>query len=786
MSHDAPPLSFATKAETLERVASRLTVGRVLPFVHFSCGEWADRREEMLAGILGLPWGGGVLIVRSSAIGEDGPDSTQAGRFLSLGDIQGEAALALAIDQVIAAYADRGAAASIGHRVLIQPMLRDVVWSGVLFTVDPATGAPYMVINASGDGDTAAVTSGRGATLDTHYVWKYGDSSALPPRQAAVIALARECEALFGADALDIEFGFVGADPRPVLFQVRPLARAGRPEVDAETHRRLLANIATRIEQAGRRHPYLCGERTVFGVMPDWNPAEIIGIRPRPLALSLYRNLVTESIWAYQRHNYGYRNLRSFPLMVDFLGLPYIDVRVSFNSFVPAEVDEPLAERLVNHYIDSLIAAPSLHDKVEFEIVLSCYTFDLPERLKRLERAGFAAAETEGLAGCLRRLTNRIINRDTGLWRIDLGRVEELEERRRAILDADLDTVSKIYWLLENCKRYGTLPFAGLARAGFIAVQMLRSLVAVGVLSQREVDAFMAGLDTVSAAMGRDLRRLDRASFLERYGHLRPGTYDILSPRYDEAPDRYFDWGAVARRPESAGHEPFALSLPQMRDITELLDRHGLEHDIVGLFDFLEAAIRGRESAKFIFSRSLSDALTLLRRLGAEVGLSAEDMSFADIAAVYELYSGSSAPGEVLRDAIARGRARFRDAQRVVLPPLIVSAGQTWAFRQPPTEPNFITHGSVIGPVRTPDHDGDMTGAIIMIPSADPGFDWVFSRGIAGFITAYGGVNSHMAIRASELGLPAVIGAGEALFARWSAAQMIELDCSNHVVRMLR
>ena len=53
----------------------------------------------------------------------------------------------------------------------------------------------------------------------------------------------------------------------------------------------------------------------------------------------------------------------------------------------------------------------------------------------------------------------------------------------------------------------------------------------------------------------------------------------------------------------------------------------------------------------------------------------------------------------------------------------------------------------------------------MLLPNADPGFDWIFSRNIAGFVTAYGGVNSHMAVRASELGLPAVIGAGETLYA---------------------
>lgn len=215
-------------------------------------------------------------------------------------------------------------------------------------------------------------------------------------------------------------------------------------------------------------------------------------MRPKPLALSLYRELITDATWAYQRNNYGYKNLRSFPLMLHFHGLPYIDVRVSFNSFVPRDIEGSLADRLVNYYIDHLLAAPNLHDKVEFEIVFSCYSLDLPQRLTRLEEAGFSKVECETLAQSLRRLTNRIVHRDTGLWRGDADKLTELEARRQEVLSADLDPVSRIYWLLEDCKRYGTLPFAGLARAGFIAVQMLRSLVTIGVLSSEDYDRFMA------------------------------------------------------------------------------------------------------------------------------------------------------------------------------------------------------------------------------------------------------------------------------------------------------
>jgi phosphohistidine swiveling domain-containing protein len=439
----------------------------------------------------------------------------------------------------------------------------------------------------------------------------------------------------------------------------------------------------------------------------------------------------------------------------------------------------------VSHYIDRLVAAPALHDKVEFEIVLSCYSFDLRERLAQLPAEVFSDADRDALAVSLRRLTNRIINnRDVGLWRTDTDRIEELQRRRAAVMKADLDTVSRIYWLLEDCKRYGTLPFAGLARAGFIATQMLRSLVSVGVLSADECGRFMTGLDSIRSGMDRDLRDLLRVDFLAKYGHLRPGTYDILSPRYDEAPDRYFEWaGPIVEAPAPA--EPFTLSLKQMRAIETLLRDHELDHDVVGLFDFLEAGIRNREHAKFVFTRSLSDALSLFASLGAEHGFSVEEMSFADIACIRRLYGGSEETADVLAESIAHGRARYRMTRQLLLPPLITDAAQVWGFHQPASEPNFITQKETVGAVRSVDSSDSLDGSIILLPNADPGFDWIFSRNIAGFITAYGGANSHMAVRAGELGLPAVIGAGEPLYATWSAARRLRLDCLNRQVQVL-
>lgn len=780
-------VAFGTKAQTLSRLTGRLKSARVLPVYSFTVVSWHKDRATVWQDFSSLSWANEAVIVRSSALGEDAAGASQAGRFTSILNVKGDAGFHEAVEKVIDSYGRQSRLSAADDEVLVQPMLDGVSASGVAFSRDPNTGSPYLVINYSIGSDTTTVTGGTGDDLQTLYIAR-GATSAEVGKLGKLEHLAMELEHLLGTDCLDIEFAFDSAD-HLYLLQVRPLTVRQMVQTTATEHAALLAPIANKIETGMRPHPYLRGKRTVYGVMPDWNPAEIVGIRPRPLALSLYRELITNSIWAYQRNNYGYRNLRSFPLLMSFHGLPYVDVRVSFNSFIPADLDDRLADQLVNVYLDKLVNAPSLHDKVEFSIVFSCYTVDLPERIRGLRQHGFAEADLDAIVQSLKNLTNRVINRHSGLWRQDLARTEELRKRRIAVHEGGLDKISRIYWLIEDCKRYGTLPFAGLARAGFIAVQFLNSFVQVGLLTQAERDGFLSNLNTISAQMARDYQTMERDAFLGRYGHLRPGTYDILSPRYDEDPDRYFTRGdgAPADKPAVDDHRAaFALTLDKMRGFEKILHEHGLESDVVGVFDFLEAGINGREYSKFVFTQSLSDILKMIADLGSQHGFSNDDMSYVQIADILGLYVDSANVTDTLKRSIETGRRLYEKTKQVVLPPVITSPADVWSFHLPATEPNFITQKAVVGPSRRVDEAKDLEGSIVLIPSADPGFDWLFTRKIKGFITAYGGINSHMAVRANELGMPAVVGAGQKLFDTWLLAKKLEVDCGNRLVRILQ
>jgi len=767
--------NFLSKARTLQALAERVTTARILPLIVVRNESWKHDRDAIIQQISGyLP--GELLIVRSSSTTEDQFSGSGAGAFLTKQNVR-PSDVGSAIDDVFASYGEIVP----NDEVLVQPMLGSIIKSGVVFSHEPNTCAPYRTINWHEGSDASLVTSGRGGEL-----WLQAAATPYPTEGwiQEILNLIEELIEITSHDSLDCEFAITQEETKQVLWllQLRPLVLTRVPESTQDLHRRLRV-VDDFISGVTRPHPFLYGSKTIFGIMPDWNPAEIVGVRPRPLALSLYRELVTDSVWAYQRHNYGYKNLRSFPLMAQFWGQPYVDVRVSFNSFVPADIDAELGEKLVEYYLRCLEDNPNLHDKVEFEVVLSCYSFDIDKRLKNLQINGFKDDECERLKYALRKLTNGIINNKHGRWLDDEARVTQLEKRRALLFQNAGSKLEHIHWLLEDGKRYGTLPFAGLARAAFIAVQMLNSLVTRGVLSDQDRSAFMSSLRTVSSDLIYDRHNLDKPDFLQKYGHLRPGTYDIRSPRYDDAPDLYFDWSESPT--QVVDHVPFSMNSRQIEALGDLLREHELESTPQEFLFFCRRAIELREMSKFEFTKNLSGALSHLEHFGKDLGFSKDEMSFCDVKLILQTYGSASDYRKIVGDSIEAGMKHFEQTSRLCLPSLICTPADIWGFRISAAEPNFITQKVVAAPVTEIPTGKPLQNTIVAIPSADPGYDWLFAQGISGLITEWGGANSHMAIRAGELGIPAAIGAGELLYRRWSRAQRLRMNCETRTVEVI-
>lgn len=142
-----------------------------------------------------------------------------------------------------------------------------------------------------------------------------------------------------------------------------------------------------------------------------------------------------------------------------------------------------------------------------------------------------------------------------------------------------------------------------------------------------------------------------------------------------------------------------------------------------------------------------------------------------------------------LTTKIEEGKRSHEVALRVELPELIVNKSEIEVFIPFDEEPNFITTKRVqaelikLNAATLPDEIKDR---IVLIPHADPGYDWLLAMPIAGLITMYGGANSHMSIRAAELSIPAAIGTGEQIYKTLSSAIELALDCESRRIEVIR
>ncbi|EGI5166406.1 hypothetical protein BBI72_08745, partial [Campylobacter coli] len=532
-------LNFKTKAQNLKNLQTKLKKAKILPLVLTSLEELILNEEKILSDIQALK--ANKLIIRSSSLSEDSMKNSNAGAFLSLANIDANSK-----DELLKAlYKVANSMPSKSDEILIQPMLENITLCGVGFSVDKDNFSPYFCLQYDENGSNNSITDGSSKSAKTYYHYReHLDFKDIKLQK--IIELIKELESLYDCCFLDVEFAFAFKDNKEELFclQVRPLVMQEKENLFNALPKEALQRFYKRFISLQNLRPRVLGEKALFGVMPDWNPAEIIGLRPKRLAFSLYKEIITDNIWAYQRDNYGYKDLRSHPLIHSFLGIPYVDVRLSFNSFIPKKLDENIAQKLVNFYLDKLNKNHELHDKIEFDIVYSCYDFNSSKKLQELLNHGFNENELKRLEFSLLELTNKIINPQSGLYLKDIKKAYRLKERYDGIIDSNFSLIDKIYWLIEECKRYGTLPFAGVARAAFVAMQLLNSLVEINFISKEEKNDFLNSLNTVSKNLSKQTNNLNSCTknqFLIEFGHLRAGTYNILSPRYDENFELYFE-----------------------------------------------------------------------------------------------------------------------------------------------------------------------------------------------------------------------------------------------------
>ena len=783
---------FGTKAETLKKLENKLQQSKVLEQVKFTVKDYEDNSDQVISNIQSK-FKSQKLVVRSSALNEDTHNSSMAGNYESILNVKINEKLSItnAIDMVIDSYLKGGQNKVLENQILVQPQLEGVQMSGVAFTKDLETSAPYYTINYDISDKTDSITSGVGG--GDHFTYIHSkNSKTLPGNKllAQLIISVEEIEKYTKHSSVDVEFAL--ANDEVFILQVRPIAAHKNDVKVFETDiKKELDNIKEYIRNNSVKIPKIVGDTTAYGVMPDWNPAEIIGIKPFPLAFDLYKYIITDSVWSETRAELGYRDIGYHPGIYSLSGQPYVDIRMSFNTFTPSAINEVTATKLINHYIEKLKLAPELHDKVEFDVAITSFDFDFDSKMSSLTKSGFKNDEIKEIEAAFVNLTRNVLLEKTVNIDEELQKTISLTNKRAEIISSEISVSEKIVKLLEDCKKYGTRPFSILARLGFFSSILMKSLLKKSIITNEEYNGFFGGVQTVATEFVEDLKRVTRESemtkheFILKYGHLRPGTYDINSKSYKENFESYINFSNDQKEDQVEEKKEFKLSKETLKSIDNELKISGLGIDVEAFLLFVKKSTEARELAKFEFTKNLSLVLDYIVDFGAEIGIIRSEMAFSNLEDIIKVSNGSKSSNIIneICDKIQYNKKKHIITSAIKLPPLIFSEKDIDGFFYENSKPNFTTQLTIDGElVILKDEKKDISGKIVVIENADPGFDWIFSHKIKGLITKYGGAASHMSIRCSEFGLPAAIGCGEKIFESLQDNEIIQLDCLNQKI----
>ena len=782
---------FTTKSNVLKFLKPKIKFSKIEKIFDFTQNDWKSNQKIILEQIMdNFP--NTTIIVRSSAIGEDSEENSNAGSYESILNVDSSSKqeITLAIQKVISSYQDKNNHNS-DNQILVQKQSKNILHSGVVFSRSPDLGSPFYVINYDIGDSTVGVT--HGSINETIKFHRNINKNSLELKWKNLLFAIDEIENITNSTKLDIEFGITQKN-KIIIFQVRPITSFSYDDFIKSD--RLLKNSIQKNKLKFLKHKKLTKlhpPKNIFSDMADWNPAEIIGNNPRPLDYSLYDNLIMKSSWYCARVELGYQKFSPHSLMVKFGNKPYVDTRISFNSLIPENFNSNLKKKLMKYYLEKLNSNPHLHDKVEFDILFTCYDLSLKNKLKELKQFGFNQKEIDEIFKQLFLFTKNLISNFPTFSKSCTISINNMTKNRVCFMKEikkssnyyqKLQTAEK---LLNDCINFGIIPFSKMARIAFISTAILRSLVNQNYISQKEFDKFMNSLETPLSRFQHDLialtnNNISKSEFLRIYGHLRPGTYDITINRYDK--DNPF-----LNIIKSSNFNKIKSFNIKIKNLDKILKNNKIPIDSDDFYYFIKNSIVMREELKFEFTHNLSDALELIAESGSELGLFRDDISFLKINTILSSYKKypKNELKSFLKKQISKNKSKFQINTKLTLPSIISSEHDFEIIQYHVAKPNYITDKTISEKIINLDisKSTELENKIVLLEHADPGYDWIFAKNPLGLITKYGGVASHMSIRCSEVGLPASIGCGEIIYEKLLNASKVMLDCKNHQIVIL-
>jgi len=779
---------IGNKSKTLQRLYPMVKKTKIGFQISFNINEW-NRDKKNIIKLIAKKFKNKNLIVRSSSSREDSKNQSLAGKFISIPNVSSldKTKLNQAINKVISSYG-KNKDLNNDYIFLQKYIKNDLICSGVVFTCDLDTGAPYYKINFDqSKNNTDLVTSGKSKNdriiiLSKKHIKKI---KKFKPNLINLIKGVQEIEDLLSFDKLDIEFAI---DSRNIvhIFQVRPIT------IDHRKFDEATENFDQKIRYIEKFYnDYLIkksspeSDKFFFSNMSDWNPAEMIGKRPSPLSFSLYSELISDDVWAKQRKKFGYKDLGKYPLITKFFGQPYVEINASIKSFIPIKINSSLTKKIIDNCLKILEDKPQYHDKLEFKVVFTSWTPTLKNDLKkRFKNKHFTFKELNFYENELKKITKKQISN----YENTISPINKLIKNFNNLSIKKISPLKKANKLIQDCKFYGTPTFAHAARHAFIASNFLKSFVDLDIFSEKDYEQFMKSLHTISKNLQNDLARYSKkkvslTNLIKTYGHLRPGTYDNTIEAYHENPNYYFK----SNKKKEIKKIDFKINLKQEYEIKKIIMKLDLKMSVNQFIDYIKRSILMREEIKFKFTKNISLALDYYNEYARSNCLSKKDISnleYKDFLKIdkrrFNLMN--------IKKIIRKREKENRYNEIFTLPAFIKNKDDFLCFEENNAQPNYITKNIIISEIKFLNENKnfkDIQNNIIVIDHADPGYDWIFNYQIKGLITKYGGANSHMAIRSAELNLPAAIGIGDKFYNQLRNNDKIKLDCKNGLISLI-
>lgn len=751
----------APKSKAAWLAAVRNTrLGRHVPhFDVIAATDWLQRPGDCLTRIQ-RRFPGAQLAVRSSKHNETAGLPGQAGRFRSFGpvDADSRAALRRAIKSVLQSYGDLHEADAVMLQVWVDNTTATIGVTSADSTPYCGTATLSYYVGES----TSAITAG------WTNVQRFWLTTNTPPSKLWPIAVRRafvllaRLEATLKRTALELEIA-VDARGRLRLLQVTPSTRnLAQPSarIASALQEKRWAQAEREFEKRTLARDGELGRKPLFGLMPDWNTAELLGEHPRPLAASLFEDLIANKIWRQARINLGYRRSAVHPLLGFIAGRPYVDVRASLNSLIPDGTSDATSRLVIEASINKLRQQPELHDRFESELFPTCMGF-ANEGALQLSAAGLSKAEQRAWSAAMLTMEPD--------WQQFSAQAHAFDGTATLVQTVVNETgnetanAADLLRALGLIRGYLALSFAMHARLAFVARFQLASLVSAGALSQKRLDHILGCVSVVNSTDGLTARDI---------GALRPATFDI----------RVQPVGSTLISANSASATSAALATPRVRFTTHehravatLLKQLTLNVDANAWLDMALRRIELRELGKYRLSIALSTCLSALTSWGQRRDLSVDELSFLRLKKI----SDKCDPDD-LRHIIARNSKRYDDEGSIKMPLLVANRADIRANTEPALRPTFLGRGRLSGALCVIDrHTGAAQiapGSVVLIRAADPGFDWIFAYPFAALVTCYGGPHSHMAVRCAELNVPCVLGCGETVHTALSVATGATID----------